>query len=209
MPTQNSIRSYRPCPSCGKLKTFAAELCATCRREITKPTHYFCVDCGKRVSYRSPRCRHCASKERFKELTQHGAERKRSRLRERRQAGLLKVPCPLCGSPMNKTSKTCAKCMPHPRVNWKGGRIKQSGYIKIWQPQHPGADKIGYVREHLLVWEQANGKPLPKGWHIHHLNGIKSDNRPRNLVGLPSKKHYLVLQAKAKRILELEGLLNH
>ena len=53
-----------------------------------------------------------------------------------------------------------------------------------------------------------HGQPLPKGWIIPHLNGVKSYNRPHNLVALTSKKHYIVLEAKAKRIQELEGLLN-
>jgi len=111
---------------------------------------------------------------------------------------------------MNKVSKTCANCTPHLRVNWKGGRVADgNGYILIWMPKDPRASKVGYVREHLLIWEQSNGKTLPEGWHIHHLNGIKDDNRPQNLVALSSKAHYLVLQAKAKRIQELEGLLNH
>lgn len=82
------------------------------------------------------------------------------------------------------------------------------GYVLIHQPDHPRASKKGYVAEHILVWEQTHGKPLPKGWVVHHLNGRRADNRPSNLKGLPNKKHYLVLQAKAKRIQELEGIIN-
>jgi len=37
------------------------------------------------------------------------------------------------------------------------------------------------------------------------LNGIKGDNRPENLVALPSKKHYLILKEKSRRIRELEA----
>jgi hypothetical protein len=81
------------------------------------------------------------------------------------------------------------------------------GYVMIYDPENPRATTRGYVCEHILVWEQANSKPLPSGWIIHHLNGVKNDNRPCNLAALPTKKHYLVLAAKAKRIQELEALL--
>lgn len=89
--------------------------------------------------------------------------------------------------------------------NWKGGkRIGTRGYVLIWKPNHPRADKGGYIAEHVLAWEEAHGKPVPRGWIIHHLNGIKTDNRPENLVALPSQKHYDVLRAKAERIRSLE-----
>jgi len=92
--------------------------------------------------------------------------------------------------------------------NWQGGRVKTgTGYFKILAPTHTRADSCGYVLEHIIIWEQTHSKPLPKGWIIHHLNGIKDDNRPVNLAALPNKKHYLVLQVKAKRIQELEGII--
>jgi len=91
---------------------------------------------------------------------------------------------------------------------WRGGRVRdRGGYIKIRMQNHHRVNQSGYVMEHIYIWEQANGKPVPEGWVIHHLNGIKDDNRISNLVALPCKKHYLVLQAKAKRIQELEALL--
>lgn len=34
--------------------------------------------------------------------------------------------------------------------------------------------------EHLIVWEAAHGKP-PRGFHVHHINEIKTDNRLENL----------------------------
>jgi len=93
--------------------------------------------------------------------------------------------------------------------NYKGGSISQSGYIHKLLPNHPRANIAGYVCEHILIWEQANGRPLPDGWCIHHLNGIRKDNRPENLFALPRRSHhgYLVSQAERKRIRALESEL--
>ena len=89
---------------------------------------------------------------------------------------------------------------------YKNGRTQNGpeGYVFILKPNHPRAHQ-NYVREHLLVWEEANGKPLPEGWVIHHLNGIKNDNRIENLVALPAKKHRYVLRETAKRVRQLEA----
>jgi len=86
----------------------------------------------------------------------------------------------------------------------EGGRAKSGGYVVVQCPNHPKAMKSGYVFEHILIWEETHNQPLPDGWVVHHLNGIKNDNRPCNLVGMPSRKHQNVLSAKAQRIRELE-----
>jgi len=95
---------------------------------------------------------------------------------------------------------------------WKGGRYKGfHGYVYIYMPEHPRADKYHhrYVAEHVLVWEQAHGQPLPEGYLIHHLNGIKDDNRPENLVALLPKDHSTgtLRELLQKRIRELESQL--
>ena len=64
---------------------------------------------------------------------------------------------------------------------WKGGRRKRpDGYIQIRKPDHPRAVK-GYVNEHRLVVEQALGRYLKPSEFVHHINGIKDDNRLENL----------------------------
>lgn len=91
--------------------------------------------------------------------------------------------------------------------NWKGGIKQAHGYILIKNPGHPRASSQGYVREHILVWEQFAGKSLPDGWVVHHFNGIKNDNRPSNLLAMPNKKHGLFISSLQKRIFELEAKL--
>lgn len=68
----------------------------------------------------------------------------------------------------------------HP--HWKGGKvITDSGYVMIFNPKHPFVNAYGYVREHRLVMEKHLGRYLTKKEVVHHLNGIKTDNRIENL----------------------------
>lgn len=91
---------------------------------------------------------------------------------------------------------------------WKGGRLIQNGYILIKAPTHHRANKAGYVREHILVWEQHHNKHLPDGHIVHHLNGIRDDNRPQNLFAVTRKFHekQTYIKALQTRIRELEQL---
>lgn len=59
--------------------------------------------------------------------------------------------------------------------------IGTNGYVRIYWPAHPRCNKNGVVYEHRLVAEQKYGRPLQFGEHVHHINGIKHDNRPENL----------------------------
>lgn len=116
----------------------------------------------------------------------------------------------VCGHPLtdetkHKLSEIAKQRCPH-GPNWKGGIRHAGGYIEIRMPSHPRATKDGYVRQHILVWEQVHNKALPDGWVIHHLNGIKSDNRPNNLLAMPKQKHssYIFLKAVQERLREKE-----
>lgn len=41
---------------------------------------------------------------------------------------------------------------------------------------------------HRAVWEKHNG-PIPAGFHVHHINGDRTDNRPENLAAVSHSDH--------------------
>lgn len=65
--------------------------------------------------------------------------------------------------------------------NWKGGKIFRSGYIFVKKPEHPFSGKQGYIAEHRLIMEKYLERYLTKKEVVHHINGIKTDNRIENL----------------------------
>lgn len=78
----------------------------------------------------------------------------------------------------------------------KGSRNKKGvkkilnkwGYYEIFEPKHPLAKKNGYIREHRLVAYNAGLLKNPKH-EVHHINGIKTDNRLSNLSVITKEAH--------------------
>lgn len=67
--------------------------------------------------------------------------------------------------------------------HWKNGKVKMGyGYIGIRFPCHPNADNNGHIMEHRLIIEKQIGRYLKPKEQVHHINGIKNDNRPENLM---------------------------
>lgn len=76
----------------------------------------------------------------------------------------------------------------HPR--WKGGRhLLKNGYIQIYVPGHPRAYN-NFVYEHIIIAEKKLGRFLLSNEICHHLNGIKNDNKPKNIIVCQSRKEH-------------------
>jgi endogenous inhibitor of DNA gyrase (YacG/DUF329 family) len=71
------------------------------------------------------------------------------------------------------------------------------GYLRIWEPEHPSANQ-GRVTEHRWLVEQALGRYLRSDEHVHHVNGVKDDNRLENLQVMGAQEHRLLTAAEIK-----------
>jgi hypothetical protein len=178
-----------------------------------------CIQCGKDISNRHKNTKYCHDC--FPE--HHRKIKIQWRIRK---FGL--VNCIVCGKPLpiydlNDKPHKCQECERKTRPigkghpSWKGGRCKRNGYVYVaCDPSNPlaikpkGRAKTYYIREHVLNWEKANNIPLPDGYVVHHLNGIKTDNRPENLMALPMENHSpgMLNKALQKRIKELELIIS-
>jgi hypothetical protein len=85
--------------------------------------------------------------------------------------------CPECGGKKARYSPRCRKC--------SAPKADDRGYL--W-----GKNRAGYIRstnrpdgkevlQHRVIFEEFLGRPLKNSENIHHINGVRDDNRLENL----------------------------
>lgn len=79
--------------------------------------------------------------------------------------------------------------------NWKGGKhLRIDGYASV----SVGGNVV--VLEHLRICEKVLGKPLPAKAVVHHVNGIRSDNRNENLVICQDIAYHFLLHKRMRAL---------
>ena len=93
------------------------------------------------------------------------------------------------------TEESKAKLSAAKRCNYNGlngyGHTKKSpnGYVLAYCPLHPNSHVDGYVMLHTVIVERELGRYLTKDEVVHHINHIRDDNRPENLVLMDKHEH--------------------
>lgn len=122
--------------------------------------------------------------------------------------GLKCIDCRVDLNTRTKGVKRCMSC--HSKWNvgsnnhsYKGFSMK-SGYRVVYV----SVDRPS-VLEHRYNMEKHIGRPLTKNEIVHHINGVRSDNRIENLMitDRQNHEHNTVIKILQKRIQGLEALI--
>lgn len=76
--------------------------------------------------------------------------------------------------------------------------ITTSGHVRLYEPEHPLANRWGHIMEHRKVaWDA--GILTDPSLVVHHVNHDRTDNRPENLQALTRREHARLHGAERKR----------
>lgn len=106
------------------------------------------------------------------------------------------------GKQGERTKFIWAACLDCGKERWVTWRAKKKQPIS---PRCCSCSHQGSLSVHRLVMAQSLGRCLTKKEVVHHLNGIRADNRIENLFLTTTQKHREIIAAFNKRIQELEN----
>lgn len=94
---------------------------------------------------------------------------------------------------------------PEGTSHWKGGISKDhDGYVFIYNPYHPYANNMKYVREHRLVVEKYIKRHLNPQEMVHHIDAVKNNNSPRNLMAFINRSAHVRFEHNPNNVREEE-----
>lgn len=79
----------------------------------------------------------------------------------------------------------------------------RSGYPVTFLPQHPRANHLGYVFDHILIIEKLTGKTPLKSEPIHHIDIDKKNVDPTNLYKCSSNAEHKRIHWDIEKIIKI------
>jgi hypothetical protein len=76
--------------------------------------------------------------------------------------------------------------------------VKNGRYFRAYVPDHPKANKHGYVLHHRIVVENKLGRMLTEGEVVHHLDNNGRNNDPDNLMVIATQSDHSSLHGSQK-----------
>jgi len=93
--------------------------------------------------------------------------------------------CHNCGTRLSKYSDNIKRALCQKCSSYRGRSskfIRKDGYVIIQDSRHIQTDEYGKGLEHRMVMSDYIGRKLKSNEVVHHINGIKHDNRIINLM---------------------------
>jgi hypothetical protein len=137
-------------------------------------------------------------KKHFNAGRKQSAEHVRKRVESRRRTNENYMPSGYTVWNKGKTKETDERVKKYADSMRLGRKFHTAGYVLVYKPEHPRADRVGYVLEHILVAEQMLGRFMYAHEKVHHKDGDRTNNVPENIQIITQGNHLRIHKPSVK-----------